>query len=273
MSTFREKLAQASLRNRSLLCVGLDPDPATMPVADVAEFNRAIVEATADLVCCYKPNLAFYEALGLPGLEALNRTLERIPPDIPVIGDAKRGDVASTSQAYARAMFQVWGFDAATVNPYGGGDAIQPFLEYQDRGILLWCRSSNPDAVDFQDLPVGQGSQKRLLYEQVALKAREWNVHGNVGLVVGATYPQQLKEVRSLCPDMLILAPGVGAQGGDLEATVEYGLDGKGGGLIVNASRSVLYASRSKEDFARAARRVAQDLRDRMNKAREEARR
>ena len=269
MNTFQEKLAQASRRNHSLLCVGLDPDPAAMPVEDVAAFNQAIVDATSDLVCCYKPNLGFYEALGPPGLDALKRTLECIPANIPVIGDAKRGDVASTSQAYAKAMFQVWGFDAITVSPYLGQDALDPFLAYSDKGILVLCRTSNPSASEFQDILVGQGEKQIPLYQHVALRAREWNIHGNVGLVVGATYPQQLKEVRLLCPDMLILAPGVGAQGGDLEATVKYGLNDKDGGIIVNASRSVLYASKSKEDFAQAARRAAQELRDRMNQARE----
>ena len=269
MSTFQEKLTAASRNNNSLLCVGLDPDPALMPVEDVLEFNRAIIEATADLVCCYKPNLAFYEALGLPGLEALQRTLEHIPKDIPVIGDAKRGDIGSTAQAYAKAMFQQWGFDAVTANPYGGGDAVEPFLEYEDRGIFLWCRSSNPDAADFQDLSLGQGIEQRPLYEQVAIKAREWDSRGNVGLVMGATYPEQLQKVRQLCPDMVILAPGVGAQEGVLEKVVQYGVNAGREGLIINASRSVIFASRDRTDFAREARRAAQKLQQDINRARE----
>lgn len=269
MSAFQEKLTAASRKNTSLLCVGLDPDPALMPVEDVLEFNRAIIDATADLVCCYKPNLAFYEALGLPGLEALHRTLEHIPRDIPVIGDAKRGDIGSTAQAYARAMFQQWNFDAVTVNPYLGRDALEPFLEYADRGIFVLCHTSNPGAADFQELPIGQGNEQRPLYEQVALKAREWDSRGNIGLVVGATYPQQLQTVRHLCPDMVILAPGVGAQGGDLESTVKYGVNARGEGLIINASRGVIFASRNKDDFAREARRAAQELRQAMNRARE----
>lgn len=269
MSTFQEKLTAASRRNTSLLCVGLDPDPALMPVEDVAVFNRAIIDATADLVCCYKPNLAFYEALGIPGLEALQRTLEHIPSDIPVIGDAKRGDIGSTAKAYATAMFEQWGFDAVTANPYGGGDSVEPFLEYEDRGIFFWCRSSNPDATDFQDLSISQGSEQRPLYEQVALKAREWNSRGNVGLVMGATYPEQLQKVRLLCPDIPILAPGVGAQEGVLENTVKFGVNSDGEGLIINSSRGIIFASKNKNDFASEARRAAQELRQNINRARE----
>jgi orotidine-5'-phosphate decarboxylase len=220
-------------------------------------------------VCCYKPNLAFYEALGLPGLEALQRTLEYIPKDTPVIGDAKRGDIGSTAQAYAKAMFQQWGFDAVTANPYGGGDAVEPFLEYEDRGILIWCRSSNPDAVDFQDLSIGHGNEQRSLYEQVAIKALEWNRRGNVGLVMGATYPEQLQTVRLLCPEMPILAPGVGTQEGVLEEVVKYGVNAECEGLIINASRSVIFASKEKADFASEARRAAQELQQGINRARE----
>ena len=170
MSSFQEKLTAASRKNESLVCVGLDPDPALMPIDDVLEFNKAIIEATADQVCCYKPNMAFYEALGIPGLEALQRTLEHIPDDIPVIGDAKRGDIGSTAKAYARAVFDWWGFDAVTVSPYLGTDSIEPFLEYSDRGVLVLCHTSGPGSVDFQDLPVGSGNPQRPLFEEVALK-------------------------------------------------------------------------------------------------------
>lgn len=268
MTTFREKLTATAIKNESLVCVGLDPDPALMPIEDVAEFNAAIVEATADLVCCYKPNIAFYEALGIPGLEALGRTLECIPQDIPVICDAKRGDIGSTAAAYARALFERWGFDAATVNPYLGSDSVEPFLEYADRGVLVLCHTSGPGSVDFQDLTVESNGSRRPLFEEVALKASEWNVRGNAGLVLGATYPQQMETARRLCPDMVILAPGIGAQGGDLEATVSAGVDADGGGLIVNSSRGILYASRSRDDFADAARRAADELRRAINAAR-----
>ncbi|MFQ5860333.1 MAG: orotidine-5'-phosphate decarboxylase [Dehalococcoidia bacterium] len=274
MTTFLEKLDEASRRNQSLLCVGLDPDPALMPVEDVAQFNRAIVEATADLVCAYKPNLAFYEALGAPGLGALRQTLQHIPPSIPVIGDAKRGDIGNTAQAYARALFEVWGFDAATVNPYLGRDAVEPFLEYADRGVLILCRTSNAGARDFQEAVVvpdtGTVGMGRQLFLEVALRASQWNRASNVGLVVGATSPQeQLTLIRKLCPEMPILIPGVGAQGGDLEAAVRHGTDRWGRRAIINASRQVLYASRG-PDFAQAARAAAQGLRDEINRVLEE---
>ncbi len=266
MSSFRERLARAFDANRSLLCVGLDPDPALMAVPGVAEFNRAIVDATSDLVCAYKPNLGFYEALGADGLRALEETVDhvrRAAPSAVVIGDAKRGDMASTSARYARALFDVWGFDAATVNPYLGGDSLAPFLEYGDRGVFVLCRTSNPGAGELQDLPV---EGVRPVYEAVAERAAAWNARGNVGLVVGATYPEQLRRVRALCPDMPVLLPGVGAQGGDVRASVSAGVDGNGRGLIVSSSRSVLYAS-SGADFAEAARAEAERLRDEIDDA------
>lgn len=265
---FTDKLLAASRSNDSLLCVGLDPDPARMPVPDVLEFNKAIVDATADLVCAFKPNVAFYEALGIQGLQALMRTVEYIrreAPNVVIIGDAKRGDVGNTAEAYAKALFEVWDFDAATVNAWGGGDTLQPFLDYGDRGVLIWCRSSNPGAGDFQDLSVnGNGS----VFQAVAAKAKEWNTRSNVGLVVGATYPKELKGIRDTCPDMPILIPGVGAQGGDLETSVASGVDRNGELAIIAASRGVIYASEG-ADFATAARVAAQELRDRINGCRQ----
>lgn len=259
--TFREKLEAAAARNGSLLCVGLDPDPARLPVDSVAEFNRAIVEATADLVCAYKPNVAFYEALGEEGYAALRETLAAIPPEIPTIGDAKRGDIGNTARAYARAAFDVLGFDAVTVNPYLGSDSLAPFIEREDRGVFVLCRTSNPGAADLQDLAIGGDGGGRPLYEVVAELARGWNTRGNVGLVTGATYPEELRRVRELCPEMLLLVPGVGAQAGDLAAAVRAGLDARSGGILVNASRGVLYASTG-QDFAQAAREAARALRD-----------
>jgi orotidine-5'-phosphate decarboxylase len=264
---FLTRLNAAAARNDSLLCVGLDPDPALMPIADVADFNQAIIEATSDLVSCYKPNLGFYEALGDAGWQALRRTLAAIPSHIPVIVDAKRGDIGNTSAAYARAVFEVLGADAMTVNAYGGHDAIEPFLEYEDRCVFVWCRSSNPSAGDFQDLITDAGGEKRPLWQVVALRAREWNSAGNVGIVVGATYPAQLSEARALCPDMPILVPGVGAQDGSLSEAIQAGIDGDKAGLIISASRGVLYASRE-ADFALAARAAAQRLRDEINRHR-----
>ena len=267
MSTFADRLLKASQMNRSLLCVGLDPDPSLMPVPDVFEFNRAIIDATKDLVCAYKPNLAFYDCLGSSGHEALSRTLKHIPSDIPVIGDSKRGDVQPTAIFHAKAMFEVWGFDAATINPYGGRDAVQPFLDYHDKGIFVWCRSSNPGAREIQDLVVTppDGEEPRPLYEWIAIRASAWNEAKNVGLVVGATYPDELRRVRELCPDMPILIPGVGAQLGALEASVEYGIDSSGRNAIFNVSRSIIYASQDAKSFEDAANREAKALRDRIN--------
>ena len=195
--TFEEKLQSAVTRNNSLLCVGLDTDPAKLPAGlDVAGFNRAVIDATCDLVCAYKPNLAFYEVGGREGLKALEETLSHIPDGIPTIGDAKRGDIGNTATYYARALFHSLGFDAATVSPYLGFDSVEPFTRYSDRGVFLLCRTSNRSARDFQDL-VADG---RPLYEHAALKALEWNTHGNIGLVVGATYPDELGRIRRMCP-------------------------------------------------------------------------
>ncbi len=272
--TFSEKLRQAARGNASFLCVGLDPDPALLPpslsggeTARVVAFLTAIVDATRDAVCAYKPNLAFFEALGPGGMQALMEVLRAVSPDVPVIADAKRGDIGSTARFYAKALFETYGFDAATVNPYGGRDAVEPFAEYGDRGVFLWCRGSNPGAADFQELPLADG---RLLYEAVAEAAREWNTRGNIGLVAGATYPRQVRRLREICPGMLFLVPGVGAQQGDLDAAVAAAMDAAGEGFLVNVSRAVLYASRG-EDFAAAAGQAAQALRHRINRAREEA--
>jgi len=259
--SFRNKLARASEENRSLLCVGLDPDPAQLGGRDVAAFLRDIVEATSDLVCAYKPNLAFYEQLGEEGYAALRAVLRAIPDHIPTIGDAKRGDVTNTAEAYARALFDQLGFDAATVNPYLGGDAVAPFVERADRGVLIVCRTSNPGAVDLQDLTVATEAGGRPLYQAVAGLARQWDRHGNVGLVVGATYPDEMRALRALCPEMPFLVPGIGPQTGELARSVQAGLDARGGGLIINASRAVLYASDG-ADYAEAARSAAQRLRD-----------
>jgi len=266
---FFEKLERAARKNGSLLCVGLDPDPALMPVDDVAAFNRAIIGATSQYVCAYKPNLAFYEALGEKGYAALRETLAAIPPDIPVIGDGKRGDIGNTAKAYARALFDELGFDAVTVNPYLGGDAVEPFLEREDRAAFILCRTSNPGARDLQDLAVSDGGVSRPLFEVVAEAANRWDTRGNTGLVVGATYPDELRRVRQICPEMTFLVPGVGAQGGDLAAVMANGLDGKGGGLVINVSRQVLYASKD-AGFAQAAGEAARRLRDEIEDERQQ---
>ncbi|MGB8706720.1 MAG: orotidine-5'-phosphate decarboxylase [Dehalococcoidia bacterium] len=259
---FIDKLLSAGRRNKSLLCIGLDPDVTLMPKVDLLEFNKAIVDATADLACAYKPNLAFYEALGIHGLKVLQKTVEHIPDYIPVIGDGKRGDIGNTAKAYAKALFETFGFDAATVSPYLGYDSVEPFLGYGDKGIFILCRTSNTGAADFQSLVDAQG---RPLYEAVARKAKNWDTRGNIGLVVGATYPDELKAIRQLCPEMPLLIPGIGAQGGDLASAVKNGIDARGEKAIVAVSRQILYASKGK-DFAQAARHNAQGLRDDINK-------
>jgi orotidine-5'-phosphate decarboxylase len=263
---FIEKLIDASRKNKSWLCIGLDPDPELMPDADVLQFNKAIIEATCDLVCAYKPNLGFYEALGAEGPTILAKTIKHVPDHIPVIGDAKRGDIGNTARAYARALFAVLGFDAVTVSPYLGFDSIEPFITYQDKGVFILCRTSNKGATDFQDLTTGGLP----LYEVVAKKAKEWNIYTNIGLVVGATYPEQLKRVRSICPEMALLIPGVGAQGGDLASAISCGADARGEKAVINVSRQILYASKGK-DFAQAARNVAEEIRNQINDYRNKA--
>ncbi len=258
---FADKLLSASRLNTSLVCVGLDPDEKLMPKMSVLDFNKAIIDATADLVCAYKPNLAFYEALGISGLQALLKTVEYIPDGIPIIGDGKRGDIGNTAKAYARALFEIFGFDAATVSPYLGHDSIEPFLDYADKGVFILCRTSNPGAADFQDAGDKEGKP---LYQLVAGKAKQWDKHGNVGLVVGATYPEELKAIRELCPDMPLLIPGIGAQGGDLACAVKNGVDVLGEKAIIAVSRQIIYASREK-DFARVARQSAEQLRKTIN--------
>lgn len=263
MPTFLGKLLAATRKNESLLCVGLDPDPALMPEGlDVASFNQAIIEATADLVCCYKPNMAFYEALGIPGLRALEETVKAIPSHIPVLGDGKRGDIGSTAKAYARACFEVWGFDAATVNAYGGLEGTQPFLDYKEKGVFIWCLSSNEGRRDFQL----QQSGDRPFFEQIVAKANEWNANSNIGLVVGATAPAEVRRVRELAPTMPLLIPGVGSQSGDLAGSVRFGVDAHGERALINSSRQVLYASKGK-DFAEAARKAAMSTREQMRQA------
>jgi orotidine-5'-phosphate decarboxylase len=269
-TSFLAKLDAAVTENRSLVCVGLDPDPALMPIEDPVEFCKNIIEATSDLVCAFKPNLAFFEAMGERGWHVLAETLAAIPPEIPIIGDAKRGDIGNTSAGYAHAIFELLKCDAATVNPYGGTDAVEPFLEYRDKGVIVWCRSSNPSAREFQDLTVTENGTPRPFWQMVALKAKEWDAkYGNVALVVGATYPEQLKQARELCPEMPILVPGIGSQQGALEDAVKAGLNSRRQGIIVNASRSIIYASRD-SDYAMAARSAAAQLREHINRYRDE---
>ncbi len=240
-----------------------------MAIDDVAAFNIAIIEATSDLVCAYKPNVAFYEALGPErGYAALRKTLAAVPPHVVTLADAKRGDVEHTARAYAHAFFDDLGFDACTVNPYLGFDSVQPWIERKEHAAFVVCRTSNPGAPDLQDLPVQTDGGTRPLYEHVAERAREWGSLGNVGLVVGATYPSEMKRLRELCPAAPFLIPGIGAQQGSLAEAVRAGLDADGRGVLISASRGVTYAS-SGPDFAEAARREALRLCDEINQERE----
>jgi orotidine-5'-phosphate decarboxylase len=265
---FTEKLSDATEKNDSLLCIGLDPDPELMPGRlSILDFNRAIIDATRDLVCAYKLNFAFYEAFGSEGFDALKHIVDYIHNEIPVIGDAKRGDIGNTARAYARAIFSGLGFDAATVNPYLGFDSVEPFIEYQDKGVFILCRTSNPGSADFQSLNCSMDGETTPLFQMVAARASQWNEFGNIGLVVGATYPEELKLIRQSHPDMPLLIPGVGAQGGDLEKAVAYGVDAGGGKAIISSSRYIIYASRGK-DFDSAARKAASKLRGRINRYR-----
>ena len=265
--SFKEKLEKSVELNKSLVCIGLDPNPELIPIRNIRKFLTTIIEVTSDLVCAYKPNLAFYESMGIEGFEILKEVMAKIPSRIPVIGDAKRGDIAHSSRHYATNLFEIWGFDAVTINPFGGQDSVQPFLDYREKGIFLWCRSSNPGAWEFQDLQVSGHdiTEARPLYEWIALRGKAWDQSNNVGLVVGATYPEELKQIRSLCPNMPILIPGVGTQSGALETSVSNGVDFRGRNALINLSRSVLYASNSQIEFAQAARNEVEKIRQRIN--------
>lgn len=267
-------LVQAQWDAGRFLCVGLDTDlerlPRSVRALGVREalvhFNRQIIDATKDLVCAFKPNTAFYEAHGDLGWNALRETIQYIreqAPEVPVILDAKRGDIGSTNAGYVQAAFGNLQADAITVQPYLGSEAMQPFLDQKEKGIVILCRTSNTGAGELQDLVV----EGEALYLRIAkLVSREWNTNGNCSLVVGATYPAELREVRAVVGDMPILIPGIGAQNGDLVKTVQAGKDSRGQGMIVSASRAVIYASTG-DDFAQAARRSAQALNDALRAA------
>lgn len=267
---FSKKIRHIQRTRASLLCIGLDTDAALIPrhlgrsANAVLAFNRRIIDATAELVCAYKLNLAFYETLGAEGWRVMEKTLEHIPRGIITIGDGKRGDIGNTSERYAQALFDELGFDAVTVNPYMGYDSVEPFLRWNDRGVFLLALTSNSGSNDFQRLRVSG----RPLYERVVRSAVKWNSKKNIGLVVGATYPNELRRIRNLAPEMPILIPGIGKQGGNLKPAIRYGCTKRGDRAIINASRSILYASHGK-DFAQAARRETMRLRDEIEKYRE----
>ena len=265
---FIDMLRAAWRQQNSLVCVGLDPDPRRFPSPfegrpdEIFAFNRAIIDVTRDLVCAYKPQLAHYAALGAEDeLLQTIRYIHETCPAIPVILDAKRGDIGSTAERYAIEAFDRFEADAVTINPYMGRDSAEPFLSRTEKGVIVLCRTSNAGAADFQDLDVGG----RPLFERVAeAVASTWNYSGNCLLVVGATWPEQLARVREIVGDMPLLVPGVGAQGGDAAAVVEHGATADGTGLLVNSSRGVIYAG-SDDRFAEAAREAAMSLRDSLN--------
>ena len=264
-------LSSAWQRADSLLCVGLDPDPNRIPAGlrarpnPIFEFCRAIVDATADLVCAFKPQIAYFAAQGAEDqLEALITHIHARHPGIPVVLDAKRGDIGSTAEQYAREAFERFQADAVTLNPYLGQDSLEPYLQWTDRGVILLCRTSNPGGADLQSLEVAPGER---LYERVArLACERWNPHGQTALVVGATVPQELAQVRRIAGDMPLLVPGIGAQGGDIDATVAAGRRADGRGMMVSSSRAILYAGDG-DDFADAARQAALDTRDALRAA------
>lgn len=268
--TFTQHLRLVQQKCNSLLCIGLDSDVAKIPrflrlaKNPQYEFNRRIIETTHDLVCAYKLNIAFYESAGMKGWEAMERTLELIPKNIITIGDGKRGDIGNSAEHQARAMFNVWKFDAATVNPYMGEDSIKPFIENPKNGAFILALTSNKGSKDFQYLNV----RNKPLFEHVVDKVKRWNVNKNIGLVVGATHSRELKKIRSLVPDMPFLIPGIGAQKGDLEATVRCGCDRNGELAVINIGRSIIFAWDGK-DFAKRAREAAMKYREEMNKYRE----
>ena len=258
---YEEKVETRRRAADSLLCIGLDPDLERLPAgisrdpAGVYTVTTTIVEATSDVAAAYKPNFAFYEALGPAGIDVLQRLIAAIPPDIPIIGDAKRSDIGNSARLYARAALDVYGCDAMVVNPYQGQDSVEAYLAHADRGVYVLARTSNPGAADFQDIVV----DGEPLYIHVVRQAQRWRRAGTLGFVVGATAPEHLRNVRQAAPQAQLLIPGIGAQGGDLAPTVRAGSRDNGGGVLISASRSILYAS-SGGDFAGAARREAERL-------------
>jgi orotidine-5'-phosphate decarboxylase len=268
---FKQKLTAISHNNNSLVCIGLDVDKEKMPKFlfesskhPYLEFNKSIIDSTKDLVCAYKLNMAFYEVLGTEGFELLKKTIKHIPKDVVVILDGKRNDIGNTARKYAQTLFETLSADAITVNPYLGKDGVAPFLEYKDKCSFILCRTSNASAGDFQDLAVSETP----LYQIVAKKIKEWNENDNCGAVVGATYPEELKTIRSILGDEIpILIPGIGKQGGDVEKTIKNGTNSKGKMAVINSSRGIIFAG-DDEDFATVSLKKAMSLRDEINKYR-----
>lgn len=268
---FNEKLQKIADKNNSLLCVGLDIDKDKMPAFlfeksqdPFFDFNKSIIDATKNLVCAYKLNMAFYEALGKEGFELLEKTINYLPKEIVVILDGKRNDIGNTAKKYAKSLFEIYNADAVTVNPYLGIDGVKPFLEFKDKCSFILCRTSNSSARDFQDLKTNNIP----LYKTVANKIKDWNYYGNCGAVVGATYPDELKNIRLILGEGIpLLIPGIGKQGGDVEKTVKYGANKDGEMVVINSSRGIIFAGKD-EDFAEKSRDIALSLKDEINKYR-----
>lgn len=266
--TFIEKLKARWKSNNSLVCIGLDPDLNKIPdhiremEQPIYEFNRVIIDSTHDLVCAYKPQIAYYSAFGAEHeLELTIKYINKKYPDIPVILDAKRGDIGATAKMYAMEAFDRYGADAVTVNPYMGGDTLKPFLDREEKGVVILCRTSNQGAGDLQDIE----SNNEKIYRIIARRAAsDWNYNKNIMLVVGATYPEELGEIRAITGEIPFLVPGIGAQGGDVEKAVTNGRTPDGTGMAVNSSRGIIYADSSR-NFYDAVRKAARDLRDEIN--------
>jgi len=270
LQTMFERLDAAAAKMESFVCVGLDPTPERVPIDDILAFNCAIVDATKDVVSAFKPQFAYYEAMGIEGFRILEKTIQHIrdvAPDHVIVGDGKRGDISATATAYATAMFETWDVDIATIYAYQGNDSVEPFLQYPGKGVYIVCRTSNPSSRDIQDLVVDGTDQKDKVFDRVADMADRWAHSENVGLVVGATYPDDLRALRSKHSLPHFLIPGVGAQGGVAEETARAGAKERGGGFIVNSSRGIIYASSNPEDFDNAARTEAEKLKIQLNDA------
>lgn len=270
--SFRDQIEAAWASHGSMLCLGLDPDPQRFPPSigkgpkAILNFCKEIADSCADLVCAFKPQFAYFASQRAEDqLEELIAHLKTSYPQIPVILDAKRGDIGSTAEHYALEAFERYGADAVTVNPYMGKDSIEPYLQHPGKGVIILCRTSNPGGSDIQNLPI---NSNQAVFEHVARLAKEWDRAGQIALVVGATFPQEIAQVRAIVGDMPLLIPGIGAQGGDIEATVTAGqiANRPGTGMMINSSRAILYAS-AREDFADAARNVAMATRDAIRSA------
>ena len=270
MPTFVERLHKITSANKSLVCIGLDPDLDLLPIRDVHEFCVKIIDSVQADVVALKPNMAFFESMGIDGLRVLERIISYVRghyPEILLIGDGKRSDIGSTSIKYASAMFEFWGFDAVTVNAFAGRDSIQPFLDYADKGVFVWCKSSNPGGSVFQNLEYydeGLGEISSL-YHLIARKVVDWNVNGNAGLIIGATYPSELTRVRQSAPGLPILVPGIGSQQGSLEHAVKFGIDVEDHNLLISSSRSILYGSKNADEYPKVAHKSVLNLKREIN--------